>query len=61
MKSNVRPENISCGSMTKVWWKCEKGHEWYMSPNTRRRKDGKMAQCGFCMGKRKHDSNNKTE
>lgn len=49
---DLDPRNISCGSMTKVWWKCSKGHEWYMSPNSRRRPDGSMAQCKFCAGKK---------
>ena len=25
---NLLPENFTAGSNTKVWWKCEKGHEW---------------------------------
>ena len=25
---DLLPSNISCGSGKKVWWKCEKGHEW---------------------------------
>ncbi len=49
---DIRPENISCGSMTKVWWKCSKGHEWYMSPNTRRRQDGSLSKCYYCAGKK---------
>ena len=48
---DLKPENVSCGSMTKVWWKCSKGHEWYLSPNQRRRLDGTMAQCKYCAGK----------
>ena len=24
----LKPENFSSGSSQKVWWKCEKGHEW---------------------------------
>lgn len=48
---DLRPEDVSCGSMTKIWWKCSKGHEWYLSPNQRRRLDGSMAQCKYCAGK----------
>jgi hypothetical protein len=25
----ITPEMFSYGSMSKVWWKCAKGHEWY--------------------------------
>ena len=25
---NISPENVTIGSEKKVWWKCEKGHEW---------------------------------
>jgi hypothetical protein len=25
---NLYPDNVSIGSSQKVWWKCEKGHEW---------------------------------
>ncbi len=25
---NITPENVTCGSIKKVWWICFKGHEW---------------------------------
>ena len=25
---NLNPKEITLGSHKKVWWKCEKGHEW---------------------------------
>ncbi len=35
---NLRPDNIAAGSNKKVWWKCDKGHEWKTMPNC----------CGLC-------------
>ncbi len=48
----LKPDSISCGSVTKIWWKCSKGHEWYESPNQRRRSDGSFSQCIYCAGKK---------
>lgn len=31
----LRPEKLTARSDRKVWWKCEKGHEWKTSPNKR--------------------------
>lgn len=31
----LTPQNISFGSTKKVWWICEKEHEWEVSPNAR--------------------------
>ena len=45
---DLKPETISCGSNTKIWWKCKNGHSWCVSPNQRKRSDGKMSGCGFC-------------
>ena len=28
----VTPSDIAIGSQKKVWWKCEKGHEWQTTP-----------------------------
>ena len=27
----ITPSDIAIGSQKKVWWKCEKGHEWQSS------------------------------
>lgn len=35
---DLKPSDIAAGSNRKVWWKCEKGHEWKTMPNC----------CGFC-------------
>lgn len=46
-KNTVKPELISIWSKDKVWWKCEKGHEWLSSMNNRQKKVG----CPYCSGK----------
>ncbi|MBO5630371.1 MAG: zinc-ribbon domain-containing protein [Aeriscardovia sp.] len=28
----ITPSDIAIGSPKKVWWKCEKGHEWQATP-----------------------------
>ena len=40
--------SITSGSSKKVWWKCEKGHEWQAVIHTRR--DG--VGCPYCAGKK---------
>ena len=42
------PNNISYGSEKKVWWICEKGHEWQTTPNQR---TCKLLGCPFCSHK----------
>ena len=45
-RNTVLISNITVGSGKKVWWKCEKGHEWKASPNSRKRGSG----CPYCSG-----------
>jgi Probable Zinc-ribbon domain len=45
-KNNKSPFEYSFGSEEKVWWICEKGHEWEISPNSRTRGSG----CPYCAG-----------
>lgn len=45
---DLTPEDIAPHSGKKVWWKCEKGHEWQETVNMRSRKYG----CPYCAGKR---------
>ena len=45
-KNDKGPENYSCGSSQRIWWICEKGHEWIASPNDRRFGHG----CPYCCG-----------
>ncbi len=46
---NLTPDNVTCGSHKKVWWKCPKGedHEWVAAVKDRHRGRG----CGICAGK----------
>jgi very-short-patch-repair endonuclease len=45
---NLDPYTFSLGSGKKVWWICEKGHEWQAKIIKRKRGDG----CPYCCGKR---------
>lgn len=42
------PGTITKGSRKKVWWKCEKGHEWQTLVSTR---TGQNTGCPVCAGK----------
>lgn len=44
---DLTPEQIMAGSSQLVWWQCEKGHEWEISPNYRKSKN-----CPYCSGRR---------
>ena len=47
---DLRPKDVIVGSHKKIWWLCEKGHEWKTSCNKRinggRQKEGTC--CPFC-------------
>ena len=47
-KNKVKPDEISKWSLKKVWWKCDKGHSYQSSINSR------LARCGcpYCSGHR---------
>ena len=45
---NLDPEKLKAGSNKKVWWKCDKGHEWEALINDRTSKKG----CPYCSGHR---------
>lgn len=45
---DLRPAQVSAGSGKKIWWRCEKGHEWEASPSTR----SKGHSCPHCSGLR---------
>lgn len=47
-KNIIKPEEINYGSVKKVWWKCNKKHEWQATPNN---KIGKNQSCPYCSGK----------
>lgn len=44
----IEPQNITVGSVQKIWWICEKGHEWQATPNNRSRGQG----CPVCAGRK---------
>ena len=44
----VLPETISLGSDRKVWWKCEKGHEW--AATVASRSGHQKCGCPYCAG-----------
>jgi hypothetical protein len=46
--TELDPKCITLGSHKKVWWKCEKGHEWEATANKRNRGDN----CPYCSGHR---------
>lgn len=48
-KNNPSIESISYGSKKKVWWRCEQGHEWQMTVNSR---TAQNQSCPYCSGKR---------
>ena len=41
---NLKPSDFTFGSNKKVWWICEKGHEWQAQINVRSRGNG----CPIC-------------
>ena len=45
---NLKPEHFSPNSHKKVWWKCQKGHEWQMTIANRNKGRG----CPYCSGKK---------
>ena len=45
---NWQPENLTIGSKEKVWWKCEKGHEWQAVIYSRVAGN----KCPYCVGKK---------
>ncbi|MCM3252447.1 zinc-ribbon domain-containing protein [Priestia aryabhattai] len=54
-KKNGRliPHDITAGSNKRVWWQCEKGHEWEYIVAKR----NKGENCPYCSGRRVSDSN----
>ncbi|MBQ9084554.1 MAG: zinc-ribbon domain-containing protein [Clostridia bacterium] len=45
----LRPENVTANSNKKVWWRCQKGHEWQAIVSKRNKGTG----CPFCFGEAK--------
>ena len=46
-KIGIYPDNITCGSNKKVWWKCSKGHSW----NARISHRSNGIGCPYCSGR----------
>ncbi len=44
---HLKPENFTVGSEKKVWWRCDKGHEWQAQIKSRHTGSG----CPYCVGK----------
>ena len=55
LNKNLTPNDISYGSAKKVWWICEKGHEWEQNPNHRSRGRG----CPICAQESRKTSHSK--
>ena len=43
---NLKPSDLSYGSNKKVWWLCDKGHDYKTSPHIR---TGQKSGCPFCI------------
>lgn len=50
-KNEIDPSKVSRGSIKKRWWICDKGHSFYMSPNSRTNKTKKQ-NCPYCSGRK---------
>lgn len=48
-RNDIQPTQVSAGSGKKVWWKCDKGHEW---DNTIGHVANRSQRCPFCTNKR---------
>jgi hypothetical protein len=44
---DLNPKNVTSSSGKKVWWQCEKGHEWQSTIDNRR----KGKSCPYCSGR----------
>lgn len=42
---NMQPQNYAVKSNTKVWWKCDKGHEWEANITDRHGKKNRCPEC----------------
>lgn len=51
---SLTPNDVTAGSNKKVWWICEKGHEWNVSVNSRNRTN---SRCPYCTGRNAHELN----
>ena len=49
----LTPNDVTTGSGKKVWWMCEKGHEWEATVYDRKARGG----CPYCSGRRVNEDN----
>ena len=47
-KNGFFPEKFTASSNTALYWKCENGHKWHCSPNSRITKGKILMQCPYC-------------
>jgi len=45
MNGDLKPSDVTSGSNKKVWWKCEKGHEWNSNVSNRMKGFGRCKRC----------------
>jgi len=50
---NLTPRDVAQFSHRKVWWRCNKGHEWQAPPRDRSRGNG----CPYCSGRYAYGDN----
>lgn len=58
-KNNIDPNTVHCKSAKKVWWKCEKGHEYQarVFHRTTGGRNGKGTGCPYCSNQKPCDDN----
>jgi len=54
INGELSPNDVTPGSNKKVWWRCERGHEWEAAIGNRTRGTG----CPYCSGRRAGADNN---
>lgn len=42
---DIHPTDVTCGTNHKYWWRCQFGHEWYVSVNSRCRNNSVCPVC----------------
>lgn len=48
-KNEIKPTEVTIGSIKKIWWKCEKGHSWRTTVNNR---TSLKTGCPFCTNRK---------
>ena len=49
---NTKPSNTIANSCKRVWWRCERGHEWAVPVINRTRDPGHDPGCPYCNGRK---------